>query len=107
MICHQDTAFSLKKKIARTWRQSLRTIHHLSLSHMDPPMNAYVSDTFKANLPAAFLRSYVLDNHEDQNILKNFCSAYNKPVPITIVQKFTDQMYDLKTDPETNRQAAE
>ena len=71
------------------------------------PAHEYISNSLKTNLPAAFLHSYVVDNYEDQKCLKDLCYAHKEPVPITIVQKFTNKMYDLKDDVETNKQTAD
>jgi len=43
-----------------------------------------------------FLHTYVLDNYEDQIILKDLCCAHNEPIPITIVHKFTLKMYEFE-----------
>jgi len=71
------------------------------------PLHEYISDCFKANLPAAFLHSYLLDNQTDKRALIDLCHAYNETAPITLVLGFTNKMYDLKNDPQASGDSVE
>ena len=57
----------------------------------------------KERLPSDFLKSYIVDNSTDCELLTNLCQKHNQNVPNCIVYPFSEKRYDdLDKDPKAD-----